>query len=59
MGAVADIPGIAAMVEDYWRIEAIGGFDQRAVETTLSALLSHPSTALAGWLIMRARCADI
>lgn len=42
VGAVADIPGIAAMVERYWRIEGIGGFDRRAVETTLSTLLSHP-----------------
>jgi GNAT superfamily N-acetyltransferase len=40
--AVSDIPGIAAMVECYWRIEAISGFDRRAVETTLAALLSRP-----------------
>lgn len=41
-GVVADISGIVAMVERYWRIEAIPGFDRRGVETTLAALLAHP-----------------
>ncbi len=29
------------MVECYWQIEAIGGFDRRAVEATLATLLSN------------------
>jgi GNAT superfamily N-acetyltransferase len=40
--ALADVPGIAAMVEQYWRLEAIRGFERRSVESTLRELLSHP-----------------
>jgi ribosomal protein S18 acetylase RimI-like enzyme len=30
------------MVERYWALEAIAGFESRAVESTLAELLSHP-----------------
>jgi GNAT superfamily N-acetyltransferase len=40
--AVADIAAIASMVQRYWKFEGIGGFERGGVETTLSALLSHP-----------------
>jgi GNAT superfamily N-acetyltransferase len=42
LAVVADVAAIGAMVERYWRIEGIGGFDGRAVEMTFAALLSHP-----------------
>jgi hypothetical protein len=45
----ADISGIAAMVESYWHLEAIGGFERRSVESTLAALLSYPKHG-AGWV---------
>ena len=39
---VADIAGIASMVERYWTFEEIAGFDLRAVESTVAELLSQP-----------------
>jgi GNAT superfamily N-acetyltransferase len=38
----ADIQGVASMVQRYWDVEGIDGFDTRIVEATLRALLSHP-----------------
>jgi GNAT superfamily N-acetyltransferase len=40
--AVADIAVIASMVQRYWRLESIDGFEQCSVQATLAALLSHP-----------------
>jgi GNAT superfamily N-acetyltransferase len=40
--ALADIVKIAPMVQRYWDLEAIAGFDPRSVESTLAALLSQP-----------------
>jgi GNAT superfamily N-acetyltransferase len=42
LGVHADVPGIASMVERYWQVEAIGGFDRATIEAALESLLSHP-----------------
>jgi GNAT superfamily N-acetyltransferase len=39
--ALADIARIIPMVQRYWNLEAIDGFDPRSIESTLAALLSH------------------
>lgn len=40
--AFADIAGIASMVQRYWRLEDIGGFETGQIEAILADLLSHP-----------------
>jgi GNAT superfamily N-acetyltransferase len=42
LGVDTDVPSIASLVERYWQVEGIGGFDRTAVEATLRSLLSGP-----------------
>jgi GNAT superfamily N-acetyltransferase len=46
---IAEAPGIAALVERYWEIERIPGFDQSRVTLQLQELLSKPERG-AGWI---------
>jgi ribosomal protein S18 acetylase RimI-like enzyme len=39
---LADIAAIVPLVERYWRLERIDGFESHSVELTLGELLSHP-----------------
>jgi ribosomal protein S18 acetylase RimI-like enzyme len=40
--AMADIAGVASLVERYWEFESIVGFDRPRIETLLGRLLSEP-----------------
>lgn len=37
-----DVPRIAALVQQYWEFESIGGFDQPRIESLLSSFLAAP-----------------
>ena len=41
-GTLADVPQILALMEEYWRFEGIGGFEQARAAALLRHLLSRP-----------------
>jgi GNAT superfamily N-acetyltransferase len=41
--APADIPALVPLVEQYWRFEAIGGFDAQGVATLLRRVVADPA----------------
>ncbi len=45
----ADVPALLPLVEEYWRFEAISGFEPGRVGSQLKRLLSEPRLG-AGWL---------
>ncbi len=47
--AAADVPNLLPLVEEYWRLEGIPGFERIRVAAQLDRLLSEPRLG-AGWL---------
>lgn len=45
----SDIPTLLPLVEEYWRFEAIPGFDPQRVTSELERLFSEPNLG-AGWI---------
>lgn len=49
--AVADMPHLLALVEEYWRFEDIPGFDTSRVQAELERLFGNPALG-SGWIAL-------